>query len=70
MCMDKFSKTRTRLKHITGNEVKDTDAEIEGNKSNYLLALLLLIQCKEMEDENIIEIRGSSILPQKLVPIV
>lgn len=40
---------------ITGNEAKDTDAQIEGNKSNYLLALFLLVQCKEEEDENIRE---------------
>lgn len=41
---------------IAGNGAKNTDAQIEGNKSNYLLALLLLIQFKEEEDETIIEI--------------
>lgn len=38
---------------ITRNEAKDTDAQIEGSKSNYLWTLLLPIQYKE--DENIIE---------------
>lgn len=41
---------------ITENEARDPDTQIECNKSNYLLALLSLIQCKEEEDENIIEI--------------
>lgn len=41
---------------ITGNQAKDTDTQIESNESNYLLALLLLVQCKEERDENVVEI--------------
>lgn len=41
---------------FTGNQAKDTDTQSEGNKSNYLLALLLLVQCKEERDENVVEI--------------
>lgn len=41
---------------ITGNQAKDTDTQIESNESNDLLALLLLVQCKEERDENVVEI--------------